>query len=286
MELHATVHYAIICKNLRKDDKIMKKNAWLILLSLALCLALSMGCALAENVPDPADREAALRSLLSGKKVSILGDSISTFQGYSNNTDYNPTIGNNAIYYTGAFSVTNVNQTWWMKAINRIGGQLHVNNSWSGDRVVTNGVTRATQLHDSNGVPPDIIAIYLGINDFRTGVQVNRFKATYNRMLTQMKKAYPNADIFLLTLVYSTNPHEGVDPDNVIYHNAVIEEMAEKHGCVLVDLYNDSGITKQNLAANMCDGGLHPNEAGMEKMAQCLLNAMMDYYLPAAPAKE
>ena len=39
-------------------------------------------------------------SPFAGKKVSILGDSISTFDGVTNNPDINPTLEGYLLYYT------------------------------------------------------------------------------------------------------------------------------------------------------------------------------------------
>jgi len=224
-------------------------------------------------------REQELKALLSGKSVSILGDSISTYAGYSNNTSYNGTIGNNAVYYTGSNYVTNVNETWWMQAISRTGTQLLVNNSYSGDRVTVKGLSRALQLHNNQNISPDIIAVYLGINDFRTGVTKETFASKYDEMIGKMVEKYTDADIFLFTLVYTTDVNSGVDPDDLVYFNEAIEATAEKYGLPVVDLYNDSGINKQTMSANMGDGDLHPNYAGMDKITECFISTLMEEYL-------
>ena len=64
------------------------------------------------------------------KLISVLGDSISTFQ------DYTPPSG---VYYAPTFgSVTGVGSAadcWWMQVIQALGGQLLCNDSWSGSTV-------------------------------------------------------------------------------------------------------------------------------------------------------
>ena len=61
-------------------------------------------------------------------KVSILGDSISTYIGY-NPRGY-------AVYYKDDKAYDNeinsVNDTWWKQVIDGLGGELCVNNSYSG----------------------------------------------------------------------------------------------------------------------------------------------------------
>ena len=224
--------------------------------------------------------DAALKEKLAGKGISILGDSISTFQNWSNNTGYNSTIGSNAVYYNGSRDgFAAVNETWWMQTITRAGLELVVNNAWSGDRVVDRGIARSQQLHNNAGKNPDIIAVYLGINDFRTKVTAETFAAKYDEMIAGMMETYSSADVYLFTLLYTTNVNSGVDPAQVTEFNEVIAATAEKYGCTLVDLYNGTGITPENLATYMGDKVLHPNYAGMDRITQCFMDALCGNYL-------
>ncbi|MBE7080085.1 MAG: hypothetical protein E7371_02465, partial [Clostridiales bacterium] len=103
---------------------------------------------------------------LSGKKLSILGDSISTFTGVSNDTNANATIGDNEVFY---YKQMTMDDTWWKQAADAADMSILVNNSWAGSNVATNygnetkgGCTaRAENLHDVNGVTPDIIAVFI-----------------------------------------------------------------------------------------------------------------------------
>lgn len=127
--------------------------------------------------------DTALRAALKGKKLSILGDSISTYVDYCNNTSYNSTIGGNCVFYSPNRSDRPdlkdiaVTDTYWMQLIDEYDMELCVNNSSSGSRVIGMGNvsgstrdqaydTRACQLHnDHTGEQPDIISIYIGFND-------------------------------------------------------------------------------------------------------------------------
>lgn len=225
--------------------------------------------------------DAQLRAILSGKGISILGDSISTYQGWSNNTSYNSTIGSNAVYYTGSRdNFTTVNETWWMQTINRAGLDLVVNNSWSGDEVTVRGIQRAQQLHNNDGREPDIIAVYLGINDFRRAKTVEEFATAYDEMISAMLRTYVNKDVYLFTLVYTTNLEKsGINPDDVVKFNEVIADTASKYGCTLVDLYNGTGINKDNLKSYMGDGNLHPNYLGMDQITTCFMDELLKNYV-------
>ena len=225
-------------------------------------------------------RNEKLTEALRGKRISFIGDSISTFQGYSNNAEYNATIGENAVYYKdNKNGFSDVNETWWMQTVHATGMELLVNNSWSGDRVTTRGVARAKQLHNNEGVKPDVIVVYLGINDFRNGVTPATFKAVYDKMIGGMKETYPTADVYLCTLVYTSNVSDHtVRPRDVEQFNDAICDIAAKHQAAVVDLYKGTGITYQNVAEHMGDRTLHPNYKGMDAITECVLFALGETY--------
>lgn len=155
-----------------------QKYARFVLVAV-LCLAMILPFV---SIPTEAavNNFAAASTGFQGKKLSILGDSISTYSGISNNTSANSTIGSNVSYYPGSIgTVKSAAETWWMQTIDTLGMDLCVNNSWSGscatDRGSGNSVAykydkRCMQLHNNTGsvaVNPDIIAIYLGTNDIK-----------------------------------------------------------------------------------------------------------------------
>ena len=226
---------------------------------------------------------------IEGKYISFMGDSITTYQGWNNKTSHNTTIGANAVWYTSD-KLESVNDTWWKKTVDDLGLKLCVNNSWSGSRVTTTSsatsascMTRAQNLHnDKKNITPDIIVVYIGINDFNNGVALGNFDGVndiydfasntykgdltefadaYATMVHKMQKAYPEADIYLCTLAqYNTS---------LVSWNDVIKEIASAFGCEVVDFYRDTAITAINKATYTLDN-LHPNKSGMDEMYKCL----------------
>ena len=67
--------------------------------------------------------------MLTGKNLSILGDSISTYDGVSNDVSSNSTIVDNPYFYRDPFPL---DKTYWMRIIKELDWNLFVNNSWSG----------------------------------------------------------------------------------------------------------------------------------------------------------
>lgn len=199
-------------------------------------------------------------SVYYGKKVSILGDSISTYKGYIPD--------GNKVYYTGSnCGVSSVAQTWWYRSlIKGLGMELLVNNSWSG-RCVTNVYDATTGMINSGGcneeqidalatggVNPDVIIIRLGINDLTHGFSLGmtmgdynghgvipsstdankkKFREAYAIMLGYIAKKYPDAEVWCCTC---TNVHRNpVFPClykgySISDLNSVIVEMADLFG--------------------------------------------------------
>ena len=231
-----------------------------------------------------------------GKQFSILGDSISTLEGY-NPKGYN-------LFFTGDVrqkaGVSDMDDTWWGQVINYCGGELLINNSWSGSRV-TKLPNRETLFPSgcsderTNGlhigiVKPDVIIVYLGTNDWAKGVEPTYgdcvdhhyriwssvFETTYDKMLEKLKSNYPNAEIFCCTLcsTYMSGRPSFVFPKNfgginIEKYNAVIRSVAENKNCRVIDLY------KYHMPYDSVDGS-HPNRSGMNTLATIMLREILD----------
>lgn len=240
-----------------------------------------------------------LSSLYIGKKISIYGDSISTFKGFIPS--------GNAIYYSGTnCGVTTVEDTWWMKTINALGAELCVNNSWSG-RFVTNVRDSASGFINSGGhntaqinalsgsSSPDVIIIKLGINDFNNNVKLgtydgstslpsetssnlSSFREAYAIMLNKILTIYPSAEVWCCTLMSCERSGSKGFPEinsngvGLSKFNDAIIQLANAFGVKVLD-HNSCGIRYQNLNRYMGDyesssnRGLHPNAAGHSLIA-------------------
>jgi len=151
-------------------------------------------------------------------KVSILGDSYSTYGGYvtpeTNLCWYNVADGKAA----KPNDVVSVEQTWWHRFIQECGFRLERNNSYSGSTVCLTGyrqedyadrafVTRVHNLGD-----PDIIFVFGGTNDCWAGSPVGKyryegwtnddlyaFRPAFAYLLHRLKALYPGARIYNIT---------------------------------------------------------------------------------------
>lgn len=227
-----------------------------------------------------------------GKQFSFLGDSISTLEGY-NPKGYN-------IFYSGdnceKSNVREMEDTWWGKVIDFFGGELLVNNSWSGSRVTKlpkserlfpSGCSdeRTSSLHINN-VNPDVIIVYLGTNDWAFGAEIGGttflidelnmryFSVAYENMLSKIKANYPNAEIWCCTLnttFMSSNPSFKFPYDyggtHIEIYNQIIRDTVSEYQCKVIDLYD------YHLPYNSIDG-THPNADGMNTLATMVIRSM------------
>ena len=214
--------------------------------------------------------------MLKGKRVSILGDSISTYKNVSNNADANITTFVNPYKYSDPFPLE---KTYWMRVIKTFGMTLCVNNSWSGGNLSgkdneSSGMNRAHQLADNNGEKPDFIILFMGTNDLGRGVDPKIFESDYRATLSIIKENYPNAIVCCINL-----------PDRDIFlkqraeiFNQIIESAVNDAGdnFFIADLYR-SRLNNDFYYMNTTDG-IHPDEDGMRIIAEIVIESVKCYF--------
>lgn len=236
------------------------------------------------------------------KYISFMGDSITTYEGWNNNTSYNSTIGSNAVFYNSS-KLDRVDKTYWMQTIDELDLKLCVNNSWSGSRVTTTAgdtsagcMERTYNLHNDNEViNPDIIVIYLGINDFNNNVTLGDYKdvndiydekkneyigddtifcEAYAMMVHKIVNNYEDAKVYVCTLLPNGN---NKNYTGLVEYNEMIKKIADEFKCGIIDFYNDSKISSDNYLNYTIDG-LHPNDDGHDLMTTCVNNRLLKDY--------
>ncbi len=249
--------------------------------------------------------------MFAGKTLSVLGESISTFSNHSNGTaaqTTNSTIASGAVYYPrSGFEVT-AESTWWYQAAKELGMDILVNNSWSGScllnqRSGTVGayLDRCVQLHDDTGdnagQQPDIIAVFLGTNDYYTYpttlgsyedvdfdqlIQKSATGYTYAQPTTSMEayaiilhkigQAYPDAQVYCFTLLPRVN-----STAQPTAFNADICQLAQRFSACTVDLYNCGIRSNSDAFYTMMGDTLHPDNPGMDAITNAFVSTMMKH---------
>ena len=218
------------------------------------------------------------------RKVGVLGDSISTFDGTLCNTDYkpfypaeDPNVGVNA-----DIAVDSKEKTYWWRLINNYmkNGVLDVNSSWSGTRVI-HETKKGVKSGESIGagfvdraydfVDPDIILIHGGTNDHNQKTPLGTYDWDYPVGQLDLS-CYRSAYIQLIKILQ--NRYEGVQIIIIIgdmlssdYANST-KEIATHFGLPYVNFVGD------NIAK--CKGS-HPNSPAFDQMAAKIYDTCKDY---------
>ena len=152
----------------------------------------------------------------------------------------------------------------------------------------------------SNITTADIYTIDLGINDWGArspvgtladykaadGTQSTNFAQCLKRMILAIRALNENAFIILMTprRAYGFNeylPAHSTDPNasGVYLHEFadIISEIGRFEGIPVVDQYYNSGINDANLTDYSIDEALHPNDAGMQIIANMLYPVFEQY---------
>ena len=207
-----------------------------------------------------------LYSLFHEKRISVMGDSISTIK------DKIPS--GNALYYdnTTGKEMT-FERNYWGDIITRFGAAEGIDEAWSGSIIGSKAASMASKDRinklDDNGTP-DVILYYGGSNpdssvgtfdpdaDYAKTVDwaqsYSDTASAYAASLQRMKVTYPGAEIIAIIPYYEQN--------NIPKQAEVIEQIAKHYDITTIDLRelrNQEDISPKN--------ALHPNMDGHSQIA-------------------
>lgn len=238
---------------------------------------------------------------------SILGDSISTLAG--------ATPPGWRTHYEGEVHVDGVTEpthTWWGQVIDHFGGHLVANAAFSGSVVEGFGFPagdspeRVAALTGADGELPDVVLVFMGINDYGWGGGRNqvmgeslsasacpedlpgprevamavgpealeRFGRAYASMLSRVRALAPQADIWCLTLSPATSPSAAescykysIRGIELAAYNRAIAHAAAPAGAHVAD------IAAFGVAYDAVDA-CHPSALGMRQIADMAIAQM------------
>ena len=215
---------------------------------------------------------------LDGMKLSIMGDSISTFYepGSVMNSYYS---GTNTYYYpTYSATIKTVDLTWWYQLIVNTKMNLGINNSWSGS--CASGSIPSAGVNDSrintlneNG-KSDIVIIYLGTNDLASGVSTEVFMDAINTIVSKVK-ALGVKHIFVTTLGYTNYTGNNYSEEVRLEYNEEIRKYVEKENLGLIPL--DEYVINDNYMIYLGDY-LHYNAKGAKLLSKIAEKSIKEYF--------
>jgi lysophospholipase L1-like esterase len=161
----------------------------------------------------------------------------------------------------------------------RFGAQLGPN-----VRVVNLGVSGSTlsqalqeQLGPALDAQPDVVTVWLAVNDLNAGVPLEQYAADLDTLLGQLDSTHARVLVGNVPDLASLAGYRGLDPNQVRAvvdgWNGVIADSALRHGDTLVDLH----AHWQELAAHaeyLSSDGFHPSSAGYQALADVFAAAL------------
>lgn len=248
------------------------------------------------------------------RKISIIGDSISTFEGFI------PTI-NRCFFFKSNSRLTgveSVGDTWWMKVIEALGGEFLANASYSGSMVEGAGfpagcsLERAKQVIGTAGTLPDDILVFYGINDYGWGGAkaqaegrgtnvpvwmdlldyprnvagiapddaIDLFECAYEGMLGNLKEVAPDASIHCISLL----PGRIAGHEKSDFCYSLRGKSLDEYNEAIARATCSQGCDILDIRAYGYDyqssDGTHPDKAGMQQIAVMVLAAIEDLDSP------
>lgn len=240
-------------------------------------------------------------------RFSVMGDSISTLKGYMPD-DWR-------IHYEGEVHIEGVEtpaDTWWGRVIEHFGGSLLKDSAYSGSTVegfgfpAGNSAKRVEYLLGDNGETPDVVLVFMGINDYGWGGARNQvfggsssatakpedidgpagvqmtvardalaaFAAAYDEMIARIRQLAPAADIWCATLCagrVAGAPGPGFSYSyrgiELDEYNDAIRQAAANNGAHVAD-FRAFGLDYDAV------DWVHPSALGMRQLADMMISQM------------
>lgn len=208
---------------------------------------------------------------LQGKKINILGDSITEGVGASSpETRYVSVFGQMSGAVVRNYGIGGTR-------ISRVRHKLSKSERWD--------LTFLDRV-DEMDADADAVVVFGGTNDFGHGDGVlgcfddrdeSTFYGALHSLVKRLMAKYPAARIVFLTPIHRASELEtanelGLSTPPLVEYVRAIREVADHYSLPVLDLWSISGIfprDEQNRRLYASDG-LHPNDLGMERIAHLL----------------
>jgi lysophospholipase L1-like esterase len=151
-----------------------------------------------------------------------------------------------------------------------------VNRGISGNRIVD---LYARMKVDVWNHKPDVLSIFIGVNDVWHGlyenpndVELDRFDRIYRMFIDDTLKVIPNVKIMLIEpfIVHGDATNEVWDKFSIVLEYAkVVKQIAKDYGFPLVEIQNDLTKAVEDFGSDVvCKDGVHPSTYGMNLIAK------------------
>jgi acyl-CoA thioesterase I len=126
---------------------------------------------------------------------------------------------------------------------------------------------------------PNLVTIWLAVNDLATHVPVGNYSHDLDIMLSRLQAAAPHARIAvgnvpdLLNVPFFHTYNQRTLSQQMLSYNTAIARMVQRHQAILVDL-SAQGYDLHTFPEYVSHDGLHPSSTGYLRLAQLFDNAL------------
>ena len=149
-----------------------------------------------------------------------------------------------------------------------------VNRGISGD--TTDGLFARLKVSACD-VDPKAVVLLIGVNDISRGVKPNELSDHYEKIITGLKENLPDTIIVWCSMT-ALGGKSAKYNDTVIICNQKIKLLAEKHGCVFVDLFTPlCDVETREIKEEYTVDGTHLTDAGYQVITREINNVLAEY---------
>src|SRR5579859_6908747 len=163
---------------------------------------------------------------------------------------------------------------WVPRFATRLGSNVQVVN------LGVSGSTLSQALHEQLGpavdAQPDVVTVWLAVNDLNARVPLPQYAANLDTLLGQLQMTHARVLVGNIPDLSRLSVYQSVDPtalrSTVDQWNQVIADTAARHGAILVDLYAHWQDLAQHPEYVSADG-FHPSAEGYQQLADVFAQA-------------
>jgi len=164
---------------------------------------------------------------------------------------------------------------WVPRFASRLGSNVHVVNLGVSGSTLSQALQE--QLGPAVDAQPDVITVWLAVNDLNARVSLDQYAADLDTLLGQLEQTHARVLVGNVPDLSALAAYRGVDPEplgaEVEAWNKVIADAAARHGATLVDLH----AQWQEIAAHpeyLSADGFHPSDEGYQALADLFASAL------------
>lgn len=169
-------------------------------------------------------------------------------------------------------------ENWPTDLNNLLGSQDHLINLGVPSMTIHAALT--TELPVALASHPNLVTIWLAVNDLATQVPVDDYSHDLDTLLSRLQAAAPHARIAvgnvpdLLNVPFFHTYDQTLLRQQILSYNTAIASVVQRHQVILVDL-SAQGYDLQTFPEYVSHDGLHPSSSGYLRLAQLFYNALV-----------